>query len=97
MILCFLIMAIGSASVINAEFDYDVCDFRMERHEQVHHVEEYASSHVSSQETNLFRNFSNLVLGVNGCTMAENTMLTQKVMMACMESAENGSKEIEIA
>jgi predicted dehydrogenase len=70
----------------------------MERHEQVYHVEEYGSSHVSSQETNLFRNFSNLVLGGKpDAHWPKITMLTQKVMMACMESAENGSKEIEIA
>jgi predicted dehydrogenase len=53
---------------------------------------------VSSQETNLFRNFSNLVLGGKpDAHWPKITMLTQKVMMACMESAENGSKEIEIA
>jgi predicted dehydrogenase len=70
----------------------------MERHEQVHHVEEYASSHVSSQETNLFRNFSDLVIGGKPDShWPKITLLTQKLMMACMESAENGSKEISIS
>ena len=82
----------------NAEFDCDVCDFRMERHEQAHHVEEYANSHVSSQETNLFRNFSSLVLqGKPDPHWPKITLLTQKVMMTCMESAETGSKEIVLS
>jgi predicted dehydrogenase len=82
----------------NAEFDCDVCDFRMERREQIHQVEEYASSHVSSQETNLFRNFSDLVIGGKpNSHWPKITLLTQKLMMACMESAENGSKEISIS
>ena len=82
----------------NAVFDCDICDFRMERHEQIHQVDEYASSHPSSQETNLFRNFSGLVLGgTPDPHWPKITLLTQKLMMACMESAENGSQEIEIS
>ena len=81
----------------NAVFDCDVCDFRMERREQAYQVEEYASSHPSAQETNLFRNFSKLVLdGTPDPHWPKITLLTQKVMMACIESAENGNKEIEI-
>ena len=49
----------------NAEFDCDICDFRMERKEVTHYVDEYASSHISSQETNLFRTFSSLVLTIS--------------------------------
>ena len=81
----------------NAVFDCDICDFRMERREQAYQVEEYASSHPSAQETNLFRNFSKLVLdGTPDPHWPKITLLTQKVMMACIESAENGNKEIEI-
>ena len=82
----------------NAEFDCDVCDFRMERKEANHQVDEYASSHISSQETNLFRNFSNLVLsGKPDDHWPKITLLTQKLMLACMESAEKGGVEIEIS
>ena len=70
----------------------------MERREQVHQVEEYASSHPSAQESNLFRNFSKLVLGgIPDPQWPKITLLTQKIMMACMESAENGNKEVEIS
>ena len=90
--------ATGHLHSSNAVFDCDICDFRMERHEQIHQVDEYASSHPSSQETNLFRNFSGLVLGgTPDPHWPKITLLTQKLMMACMESAENGSKEIEIS
>ena len=82
----------------NAIFDCDVCDFRMERREQAYQVEEYASSHPSAQESNLFRNFSKLVLGgTPDPQWPKITLLTQKIMMACMESAENGNKEVEIS
>ncbi|MCA9051888.1 MAG: Gfo/Idh/MocA family oxidoreductase, partial [Planctomycetaceae bacterium] len=44
----------------NAQFETDVCDFRMERHDTRHAVSEYSSSHVNAQETKLFRTFAKL-------------------------------------
>jgi predicted dehydrogenase len=81
----------------NAAFDCDVCDFRMERKETNHQVDEYANSHSSAQETNLFRTFSKLVLGGEPDPhWPMITRLTQKLMMASMESAENDGVEITI-
>ena len=80
----------------NSIFDCDICDFRMERRETAYQVEEYASSHPSAQESNLFRNFSGLVLsGELDGHWPKITRLTQKVLMSCMDSAEQGSVELE--
>ena len=79
----------------NSIFDCDVCDFRMERRERHHQVEEYASSHPSAQESNLFRTFSDLALsGQPDPHWPKITRLTQKLMMTCMESAEQGGTEL---
>jgi predicted dehydrogenase len=69
----------------------------MERREVVHQVDEYASSHSSAQETKLFRTFSDLVLGGEpDAHWPGITLLTQRLMIACMESAQNNGKEIAI-
>jgi len=82
-------------TVSNAVFDCDVCDFRMERRETEFEVEEYANSHPSAQEANLFRNFSNLVLsGKLDSHWPEITRQTQEILMSCMESAEKGGQKI---
>ena len=81
----------------SAKFDCELCDFRMERREVLHEVDEYANSHSSAQETKLFRTFSNLVLGgVPDGHWPMITLLTQRIMMACMESAQNQGREISI-
>ncbi|MBO25841.1 MAG: oxidoreductase [Opitutales bacterium] len=81
----------------NARFDCEVCDFRMERREAHHQVDEYASSHSTAQETKLFRTFSGLVLkGETDPHWPQITLLTQRLMMACMESAQKQGKEITI-
>ena len=60
-------------------------------------VEEYANSHKSSQETKLFRKFSDLALsGTPDSHWPEIALQTQRVMMACVESAENGGQEITL-
>jgi predicted dehydrogenase len=84
-------------TVSNPVFDCDVCDFHMERHERQVVVEEYANSHKSSQETKLFRKFSDLALsGTPDSHWPEIALQTQRVMMACVESAENGGQEITL-
>jgi predicted dehydrogenase len=81
----------------NASFDCDICDFRMERKETSHQVDEYASSHRNAQETNLFRTFSDLVLGGQPDPhWPMITLLTQRLLMASMESAAKGGAEITI-
>jgi predicted dehydrogenase len=79
-------------------FDQTVCDFNMERHESRVAVDEYSDSHRTSQETKLFSNFSDLALGgTPDSHWPDITLQTQRVMMACVESAENGGKEVSLA
>lgn len=84
-------------TVSNAVFDCDVCDFHMERRERVVTTEEYANSHRTSQETNLFRKFSDLALsGTPDPHWATIALQTQRVMMACVESAKNNGAEVSL-
>ena len=87
-----------SFTASNSIFDCDICDFRMERRETLHLVDEYASSHPSAQESNLFRNFSDLVLsGKTDSHWPQITLKTQELLMASMESAEKGGVEIRFS
>jgi len=84
-------------TVSNANFDCDVCDFRMERRDTHVVTEEYSSSHPSAQESKLFRAFSDLVLGGQPDShWPDVTRLTQRVLMACLESAEKGGSEVAL-
>jgi len=84
-------------TVSNAQFSQEVCDFHMKRFEKRVAVAEYSDSHPTSQETNLFRNFSDLVLGGQPDPVwGEIALKTQKVMMACVESARLGGESVEI-
>jgi predicted dehydrogenase len=79
-------------------FDCDVCDFRMERRDTRVVTEEYSSSHSSAQEAKLFRTFSNLVLGGKPDShWPDVTRLTQRVMLACLESSQKGGSEVSLA
>jgi len=70
----------------------------MERHERQVTIEEYANSHKTSQETKLFRNFSSLALsGTPDSHWPEIALQTQRVMMACVESAESGGREVNLS
>jgi predicted dehydrogenase len=69
-------------------FVQDGCDFRMERHDHDIHVEEYANGHATAQETNLFREFSALVLsGRRDDRWPEMSLAVQRVMMDCLAAA----------
>ena len=84
-------------TVSNAVFDCDVCDFHMERRERLVATEEYANSHRTSQETNLFRKFSDLALsGTPDPHWPTIALQTQRVMMACVESAKNNGAEVSL-
>ncbi|MFP6900128.1 MAG: hypothetical protein VCA36_04245, partial [Opitutales bacterium] len=83
--------------VSNPVFDLNVCDFHMERHERQVTIDEYANSHKTSQETKLFRNFSDLALSGNPDPhWPEIALQTQQVMMACVQSAENDGGEVSL-
>ncbi len=84
-------------TVNNAQFSQDVCDFHMKRFQRRIAVEEYSDSHPTSQETNLFRNFGDLVLGgTPDPQWGEIALKTQKVMMACVESARLGGEPVQV-
>ena len=79
--------------VEQAFFDVDLCTFHMERHTRRVEVREYSDSHVTSQETKLFRKFGGLVLGgTPDPHWPEISLKTQQVMDACLESARNGGQ-----
>jgi predicted dehydrogenase len=81
--------------VEQAHFETDLCQFHMERHTRRVTVREYSDSHASSQETKLFRNFGNLVLGgMIDSHWPEISLKTQRVLDACLKSAGNGGEEI---
>ena len=75
-------------TVSHPRFVQDGCDFRMERHDRHVAVEEYANGHPTAQETNLFRDFSALVLsGRRDERWPEMSLATQRVMMDCLAAA----------
>lgn len=86
-----------SFDVNNAAFVCDGCNSNMERHTQRHVTAEYSNSAPDAQETNLFRKFSELALsGTADNHWPEISLKTQRVMDACLESARNGSRLIEL-
>lgn len=96
----FVVPCYGSEvafTVANMTSNQHVCDFNMERREKRVITQEYASSHPTAQETSLFRNFGDLVLsGKLDPEWGDITIKTQKVMMACLESARQGGKPVEL-
>lgn len=75
-------------TVTNAGLTQNVCDFNMEDHTRRVTIPEYSNGWINSQETNLFRNFSDLVLGQKiDSIWSEIALKTQKVMDACLKSA----------
>lgn len=83
--------------VTNASFEISGCDFNMEERRRRVSVPEYSNSHSSSQETNLFRNFSNQVqTGKQNEAWPDMAFKTQQVMTACFESARAGSRVVEL-
>ncbi|MDF1811444.1 MAG: Gfo/Idh/MocA family oxidoreductase [Verrucomicrobiales bacterium] len=83
--------------VSNAVFEINNCMLHMEDHTRRIAVPEYSDSHPTSQETKLFRDFGDLVLsGKIDPHWPDISLKTQIIMDACLNSAKNGSREIEI-
>lgn len=81
----------------SSRFDIDGCEFVMERHSSSHAVPEYSNSHATSQETQLFRTFGDIVLsGKLDPHWPEISLKTQQVMDACLESARNGGSPVTL-
>ena len=84
-------------TVSNTESNQHVCDFNMEEHDRTVAVKEYGGSHPTAQETNLFRNFADLVLsGQTDPKWGEIALKTQQVVMACIESSKQDSARVEL-
>lgn len=86
-----------SFTVSQPVFAIEGCDFRMERHDRLVVTNEYGNGHPTAPEANLFRTFSNLVLsGKPDDQWPRRSLAAHRVMMACLESAAQGGKEIAI-
>ena len=82
----------------NAVFNQDGCDFFMENYTRRIGVSEFANSASNSQETNLFRTFSRLVVdGKLDPHWPDIALKTQKVLDACWESARNGNASVALS
>ncbi len=80
-------------AVSQPHFEVRGCQFNMEGRAQHHSVPEYSNNAPNSQETNLFRNFAQLVLsGRPDPIWGEIALQTQKVVDACLKSAQQDGK-----
>ena len=85
-------------TVSNGGLNQKSCRFHMEERARQVSVPEYSDGWGNSQETNLFRNFSNLVLsGKPDTVWAEIAMKTQQVVDACVASAHENGKMIDLS
>jgi len=74
-------------------YDIKGCDFNMQRRTHRNAVSEYSSSFAGSQESNMFRNFSDLVLaGRVDETWGQIALKTQQVLDSCLDSAREERK-----
>ena len=78
--------------VSNADFVMNQCDFEMLNHRRTETVQEAGNSALNSEETNVFRNFNELVLGgTPDQKWAEISLKTQQVMDQCLMVAREKS------
>jgi predicted dehydrogenase len=83
--------------VSNHHLDIHGCVFNMQEHTRRVAVPEYGNNEPGAQETNLFNNFSDLVLsGKPDNSWGEITLKTQKVMDACYASANADGAIVEL-
>ena len=93
----FVLPFVGSEAAFevgNPFFNVHGCEFNMEPRRRRISVNEYSNSDVSAQETNLFRNFAEIVLsGKLDSYWPEIALKTQRVMEGCWGSSQKGSVE----
>lgn len=83
--------------VRNATLHRDGCDYNMERHDRRFAVNEYSNGMANSQETNMIRNFANIVAsGKLDSTWGEITLKTQQVLDACLRSAREDGRLMNV-
>ncbi len=84
-------------TVHNDAFRVEGCQYNMEEHRRRVAVAEYSNNAANAQESNLFRNFSELVLSRKpDDSWAQIALQTQQVMDACLASARQDGKLIEL-
>ena len=83
--------------VTNSMFEVRGSDFDMQRRTRQVCVPEYANSHATSQETEMFRAFSSLVTSkTRDPHWGEIALKTQLVLDACRQAAASG-RDVELA
>ena len=96
----FVIPAFGCESAFeihNDTFHATGCQFDMEQHPRRIAVRESSNNAPNAQETNLFRKFSELALsGKPDNFWADIALKTQQVMDACVTSAQQDGKPVEL-
>jgi predicted dehydrogenase len=96
----FVLPFYGSESAFEANkplFAASGCTFRMESHPVRYAVRECSEGAENAQEVNMIRTFGNLVTGgTPDPTWGEIAMKTQVVMDACLRSAQQNGKPIDV-
>ena len=83
--------------VSNDVFSITDCQFNMEEHTRRIAVREYSNNAATAQESNLFRNFGQLVQkNKPDPTWGENVLRTQRVLDACLASARADGKSVPV-
>ena len=83
--------------VTNSHFLVEGCTFNMESRTRHVALAEYSNAAPNAQETNMVRNFANLVTNRKlEPAWPERSLQTQRVLDACLKSAEAGGKEVEL-
>jgi predicted dehydrogenase len=73
------------------------CQFNMESREHRFQIQEYSNNAPDSQESNLFRDFAELVLsGSPDLTWGEIALKTQQVIDSCLVSSRQGGKLVSV-
>lgn len=87
-----------SFDINNTKFVTRGCDFNMEEHTRRVAIAEYGNGAPNAQETNLFRNFSQLALsGKPDESWGQIALQTQRVMEATLTSAHQNGKLVDVA
>lgn len=83
--------------VSNPAYTIEGCDFAMTPNIRHVTVPEYSNSHPSAQESRLFRNFANQVTSGNlNQVWPDIALKTQRVMDACLASAESDGRRVDL-
>ena len=84
-------------TLTRSEFVLDRCQFDMHAGKQTESLDEPASNAPGSQESEMFRHFSRIVLsGELDPQWPRLSLLTQRVLNACLKSAQDGSRVVEM-